>query len=517
MSRARNVINIVNFVRQIDERTDIDLFQATVEEVRSVKAFGFPNTFLLQYDALIQPEYQRLFLENRDDSMELGIWLEVVAPLCEATGIPWESRLGFRWDWHVKPGFLMAYDQDQRRRLLDEVMEKFKQVFGYYPRTAGSWIIDSFSMDYLAEAYGMDAFAICRDQWGTDCYTLWGGYYNQAYYPCRKNMLIPAQTRAEQIPVPVFRMLGSDPIYQYDDGFTGGYNMADCQAVQTLEPVWPCGADPDWVDWYLKNNFQTPSLGFAYTQAGQENSFGWDRIGTPLRMQFEKIKALWDRGDAVVETLGATGQWFQSAYQETPATAVTFLEDWRSTENQSVWYDCKYYRANLYSDGNAVWFRDIHLFDENRTDRYLSEPCTVDDAVYDALPVMDGYRWSRDALRAGIYISGAVRIKETREATGGGLSVTAVCGEKAPVIVTMTEAGICLEGGPGLEVRILYSDESRQKSAISALDTTGIDYDYMGWQYRLELEAGRLSGTVIQSENGRIIMRMRSTENRKGE
>ena len=60
MSRARNVINIVNFVRQIDERTDIDLFQATVEEVRAVKAFGFPNTFLLQYDALIQPEYQRL-------------------------------------------------------------------------------------------------------------------------------------------------------------------------------------------------------------------------------------------------------------------------------------------------------------------------------------------------------------------------------------------------------------------------------------------------------------------------
>mgnify|MGYP000809747844 FL=1 len=75
MSRARNVINIVNFVRQIDERTDIDLFQATVEEVRAVKAFGFPNTFLLQYDALIQPEYQRLFLENRDDSMELGLSL----------------------------------------------------------------------------------------------------------------------------------------------------------------------------------------------------------------------------------------------------------------------------------------------------------------------------------------------------------------------------------------------------------------------------------------------------------
>ena len=110
-----------------------------------------------------------------------------------------------------------------------------------YPRVAGSWIMDSFSMNYLREKYGMDAFCVCRDQWGTDCYTLWGGYFNQGYYPCKKNMLIPAQTKDEQIPVPVFRMLGSDPIEQYDAGCDEEYNMAKAQPVCTLEPVWPSG------------------------------------------------------------------------------------------------------------------------------------------------------------------------------------------------------------------------------------------------------------------------------------
>ena len=32
------------------------------------------------------------------------------------------------------------------------------------------------------------------------------------------NAYMPAQTEEGQIPVPIFRMLGSDPIYQYDDG-----------------------------------------------------------------------------------------------------------------------------------------------------------------------------------------------------------------------------------------------------------------------------------------------------------
>jgi hypothetical protein len=44
---------------------------------------------------------------------------------------------------------------------------------------------------------------------------------------------MPAQTAANQIPVPVFRMLRSDPIYQYDAA-----NPGEGQIVVTLEPVY---------------------------------------------------------------------------------------------------------------------------------------------------------------------------------------------------------------------------------------------------------------------------------------
>ena len=44
---------------------------------------------------------------------------------------------------------------------------------------------------------------------------------------------MPAQTEEGQIPVPIFRMLGSDPIYQYDDGLG-----QERQGVISLEPVY---------------------------------------------------------------------------------------------------------------------------------------------------------------------------------------------------------------------------------------------------------------------------------------
>lgn len=50
---------------------------------------------------------------------------------------------------------------------------------------------------------------------GDGGYTIWGGYWNQAIIPSRVNAYMPAQTEEGQIPVPIFRMLGSDPIYQY--------------------------------------------------------------------------------------------------------------------------------------------------------------------------------------------------------------------------------------------------------------------------------------------------------------
>ena len=113
----------------------------------------------------------------------------------------------------------------------------FGRFWGIFPQVAGSWHIDALSLAYMKERYGIAASCNCKDQYGTDGYTMWGGYYNGAYYPSRMNMLCPAQTRENQIDVPGFRMLGADPIHQYDLGL-GGARAAITPAIARV-----CGVD----------------------------------------------------------------------------------------------------------------------------------------------------------------------------------------------------------------------------------------------------------------------------------
>ena len=85
----------------------------------------------------------------------------------------------------------------------DVYMAKFKEIFGTYPKSIGSWFID---IPWGICADDHRGVVQLRGPVGTDRYTLWGGYWNQAYYPSRVNVICGADER--RIPVPIFRMLG---------------------------------------------------------------------------------------------------------------------------------------------------------------------------------------------------------------------------------------------------------------------------------------------------------------------
>lgn len=159
-----------------------------------------------------------MFRRSRSQApgLEIGGWLEIVQPLVEQAGLTWHGR--YPWDWYSDVGLSVDYTPEERCQLIDTFMAGFKEKFGSYPRSVGSWMIDAVTLAYMADRYGVEASCNCHDQWGTDGYTLWGGYYGQAFYPSRKNAFCPAQNKSEQSNLPVFRMLGSDPIYQYDNG-----------------------------------------------------------------------------------------------------------------------------------------------------------------------------------------------------------------------------------------------------------------------------------------------------------
>lgn len=398
---APRIINIVNFIRQTDyrlENSDALMFETVEKQIDLVNQYDFPATFLFQYDALINPKYQKLMKTKLNPTCELGAWWEITQPHVEAAGLKWRGE--HSWVSTANIAFTPGYTLEEREKLVDVYMAKFKEIYGKYPKSVGSWYVDSHTLEYMYKKYGIVASCNCKDQVGTDGYTLWGGYWNQAYYPSKLNAYMPAQTDEYQIPVPVFRMLGSDPMYQYDAGIGSNH-----QGVITLEPVYTEGGkSKKWVDYFLKTIVDEPCLAFNYAQAGQENSFTWSGMGEGLIMQFPLFDSLSKAGKIRVETLEESGRWFKEQFPKTPATAITTLVDVRNEGNKSVWYNSRFYRSNLYWEKDGFCFRDIHLFDEKMKSEYLDTPGTGGQFFYYTLPVIDRFYWSTPDDKIGLRV-----------------------------------------------------------------------------------------------------------------
>ncbi|MGY3052032.1 hypothetical protein ACVWYG_000219 [Pedobacter sp. UYEF25] len=404
------IVNIVNFIRLLEPRdsaiTEDVLYQTVVKQVDIMKKYKLGGTFLLQYDALIDHRYQKLLKALPRPSFEVGAWWEITQPQVEKAGLKWRGR--YPWDWRANIGFSTGYTPKERELLIDIYMVDFKKIFGYYPKSIGSWFIDSYSLNYMYEKYHIVASSNCKDQYGTDGYTLWGGYWNQAYYPSKINAYMPAQNAKNQIPVPIFRMLGSDPVRQYDNGL--GTTL---QGVVTLEPVYKFGGgDSTWVSWFFKSFTKDKALGFNYAQAGQENSFTWDAMKKGFELQMPLIAKLRDEHKISVETMEQSGLWFKKKYKVTPPTSFTVNEDVAGSNLKTAWFNSRFYRINLLWENGSLRIRDLHLFNENLPSAYHDKVATSNECAFFTLPVVDGYIWSKPDEIAGLRLKAIVGGKE---------------------------------------------------------------------------------------------------------
>lgn len=399
------IVNIINFIRLLEPRykevTEDVLYQTVVSQIELMNRYKLGGTFLLQYDALLSTRYQQLLKNLPDSLFEIGAWWEIPQPLVENAGLRWRGR--YPWDWHADVGFSTGYSLEEREKLVDVYMKDFKKIFGHYPKSVGSWFIDEYTLNYMYEKYGITASCNCRDQIGTDGYTLWGGYMNQAYYPSKKNSYMPAQNISNQIPVPIFRMLGSDPVPQYNQRLKmkrfGNF---------TTEPVYSySGADSTWVNWYFKMFTEGECMEFNYVQVGQENSFTWGNMSNGLKIQIPLIARLRDENKLTVQTLAKSGQWFREHYSTTPATSVAVNEDLPGSDCKTVWFNSRFFRTNLLWEKHTFRITDIHLFNENLASDYLTKKGTSSQCFFYTLPFIDGYTSTPDKI-AGLQLKAIV-------------------------------------------------------------------------------------------------------------
>jgi hypothetical protein len=359
-----------------------------------IKAHQFPATWLLQYDAMVEGPFVGFLKVEMPPDHETGIWFEMNRKICDDAGIAWRGNPKWEWDYHVPVAYAIGYTPDERRKLADTAMATFERTFGHDAKTVASWNLDAVTVAHLSDHYGIDAFGNCRDQLATDGFTIWGAPI-AAYYPNRENAWSPALEAKNQISSPIFRLLGQDPVYYYDN---------QLPYPDTMEPVWPSGQSEIFVDRFLDMIAHAPTQSLAYAQLGQENSFGWPQMRKAYPMQMDKLAQALSDGGPIVETMGETGRRFKRSFKSTPTQAQVMLKDPFGNAHapqRTVWYQSKYFRANLHFRDNQFYLRDLHVYSDRFPQPYLTDPARQHGIEQRMLAVLDGYHWSDDEVRVG--------------------------------------------------------------------------------------------------------------------
>lgn len=508
--KAVRAINVINFIREIEPRFSMDMMLPVREQMALIRKHRLPATWLLQFDALVSGPFVPFLKEHMAEDHEVGFWFEMNERHCKAAGVEWRGRPGYEWDHIPHVAFTIGYTIPERIKLADTAMEEFKRIWGRYPKSVASWNLDSITAGYLSEKYGIDAFAVCRDQIATDGFTIWGAPI-AGYYPSKTNLWSPALMPANQIQTPVFRMLGQDPVYYY-------YNELQDPSGRrfggpdTMEPVWPSGRHPTFVREFLDMISDAPTLGFAYAQLGQENTFPWDQQAPGYPAQMEALAKLRDTGKVHVETMGETGRRFKKAFKFTPSQAQVQLNDPFGNEHpaeKSIWYQSRYYRANLHFKGDLPYLRDITVYSDETEQPFLRKPTRDTDVEQRLAPVLDGYHWSthpgaRDVVGAGGFFTvGGRRLRLTGEPVARE--------ERDALVVEMPVEG-------NRKVRVRFDDRKLSVSVTPPFDeklTISFEWDpakatvtkgaQSSVRYRwetLDYEVNVSRGTAMKTEKG---------------
>ena len=57
-------------------------------------------------------------------------------------------------------------ENDDLKKQIDELFRLFKEKFGCYPQSVGSWVMDAWSIGYMKEKYGIAQDRITYDSKG---------------------------------------------------------------------------------------------------------------------------------------------------------------------------------------------------------------------------------------------------------------------------------------------------------------------------------------------------------------
>lgn len=338
------------------------------EEWSQIEKRDFAATWPVTYDVLLKKDFVS-DLKKLNDKQEFGIFLEVTPNLAKAAEVSYNQTSS----WHYATSlFLTGYKQNDRKKLIDTVFKKFKETFGYYPVSVAAWWVDSYSLSYMKEKYGITGVLGVSDQYDLDNYQVWGTWWSVPYYPNKTNAAVPAQSKKDKLDVLTFRWASRDPLNGYKSPTKNAASLYSLQDYATLHlPI---------------SYFQT--LLETYAIQSNENQFGQATVGlegdlpisnyqNQFAEQLEVVKNLETDGKIQVVTMKDFSSWYKTSFPDlSPAHIIAATDPLGKSEQIAIWKQTPFYRVGVTYNPTTTKTHiiDLRTYLNNFEEPFYGEP-----------------------------------------------------------------------------------------------------------------------------------------------
>lgn len=355
---AANQVTVINQVRG-SECCDAGSLEATRNQLAIINQLNLPASFVIRPDALQDESWQTLWQDpsTKSSKIEWGLLLEITPELADKAGVHY---LGAVETWHqAQHAFLLGYSPKERKLLADAAMSGFYHQFGHYPKLVAAWMLDSSTANYLQQQYGVSHIEITREQWGTDSYTLSGGWPHYPYLASRNWLLQPANSTSSGRGIIVLRQTVTDPLWNYGDRFS--------RFTSQPNDFTRDGKTFKYFSNLLEQSFSQPGNQRGWAVLGLENSMAasyQQLFANQLNWLAEEAAA--GRAEAILAS---------QVQPSNSAVNLSFGTDLVSgSDEQVAWISSSRYRVRLRWNQKKLWLDDLRIYDGNVLDPYFELP-----------------------------------------------------------------------------------------------------------------------------------------------
>ncbi len=352
-TQSSQFITVVNPVRI--SRYNSDPVVGLQTQYSIISQYQLPATWLLTYNVLNRPEIVAEF-KKFSSNQELGIFLEITPEFSKIAGVKYHNT----GSWHFANAvFLSGYTQEERIKFIDTVFTKFKEQFGYYPISVGAWWIDSFSLNYMHDKYGITANLGVADQYSTDNYQVWGTYWSTPYYPSKLHAGLPASSPDNKIGVVTLQWAPREPRRGY---YSSLYSTQDYFTTPKLD-----------INYFFQLIDQ-----FSQVTVGLEGDFSPEAY----RGEYTKQMQVVAQKTAAKVTMGEFAKWYKNRFPDVSSEQTIDFDG-------MIWYQSPFYRLGVDKTNKKIidfriyptdYQEPYYLWPNREKDLRINIPSVIDSA-----------------------------------------------------------------------------------------------------------------------------------------